>query len=100
MASFATMNIPDVELGDDFPEITFTPDIPLAGYGVDMQFKYVNVTLVKTLSIGSGIAIVGNSIKVLPFKVEWPKGLYYYELKLTKDGVTETHFKGTVKITD
>lgn len=100
MASFAPMNLPDIERGDDFPEITFTPDISLSGYAVEVQFKYVNVVLVKTLSIGSGVSIIGNSIKILPFKVEWSRGVYHYELKLTKDGVTETHFKGTIKVTD
>lgn len=104
MAAIANMNFPDVERGDYFPQVTFTPDFSLVGWSVEMLFKYVNVTPYKTITTSNGLVVTDAFIvfspEANPIKADWPKGVYNYELKLMKDGITETHFKGTVKITD
>lgn len=80
--------------------VTIDGSTDLSGVTFFCQFRHgaENGTVVKDLSIGSGITVVDEEngiIKIDKFDIDFDKiGLLYYDVKAVKDGDTVTVLKG------
>ena len=86
---------------DDNPDNDTPIDITVCT-AIKIQFRKNSPTgdVVKELNISSGLSIIPlNTLKVLPFIIDWDEGKYYYDSEFTfSPTVKKTYVKGTINI--
>ena len=110
MASIQRQNLRDRIKNDTSKSVQFTltdqnsDPIDLTGASVQIQFRYKSRTgtVVKDVSVGSGITVAtpANGILVLDaFTCAWTPDVYYYDVQVTfADTTIQTPVWGTVTV--
>ena len=109
MASIVTQQLNDRIKNDTFKSVQFTltdqmaAAIDLTGASIDIEFRFRSKTgsVVKAVSVGSGITVStpSNGILVLDefTPVDWAADTYFYDVQITfSDGTIQTPVQGTV----
>ncbi len=111
MASIVTQNLNDRIKNDTFRSVQFTltdensDPIDLTGATIEIEFRFRCKTgsVVKSVSVGSGITVAtpANGILVLDAftPVDWAADTYYYDCEIGfSDGTIQTPVQGMVEI--
>ncbi len=111
MASRVTRDLNDRIKNDTFASVEFTFEdslgagIDLTGASIQVQFRFrcETGTILKDISVGSGITVtnaVNGVMEIDAFTpVAWAADTYFYDVEITlADTTINTYVEGTVKI--
>ena len=110
MASIQRKNLYDRIKNDTSKSVQFTLTdessvaIDLTGASIQIQFRYKSKTgtIVKDISVGSGITVATPASGILvidAFTCDWTPDIYYYDVQITfADTTIQTPVWGTVTV--
>ena len=99
-------NIPQIKNDTTSKVLPFTykdkngDAIDLSSASLDVEFRSVckTGTLIKAISLGSGISFVTDGtdgkFQFDAFKLEWGKGTYFYDIKSVISGIEDIYIQG------
>ncbi len=107
MAKPYTYDFKDCLVGDTIDAISFKDidvdgvDADLTGVAIRMQIKGSSGNIVKDLTVGNGLTLIGtDGVTINPFILN-RKDTYKYDIQFTfAGGVVRTWFKGSIKVLD
>ena len=108
MALPGVYNLSDLYKGDTFGGVTFTLELDGGGYvdltGVSIRCQFrrgkETGTVVKEISVGSGITIVdvNGVFSIDSFDVTFGAGFYVYDIEVTSGSDIRTYVKGSLTV--